>query len=192
MRQSKEIKTTIDQIVEHWSQRILDGKITVCIDEAYTCCWRCGSERKLQRCHIVPASRGGKDDPSNLVLLCEDCHKEGPNVDDPKIMWDWLMAYKMPFLDMFRSYQGLREYEFIYKKTVEQELRDIFNRLGSEVNENVFEDLKRNAEAAFAKTSTHFGQPYGNAATTAGIYRMALKSLAAEYGVDFPIMDGYD
>ena len=100
----------------------------------------------------------------------------------------WLMVCKMPLLGMFRSDQGLREYEFIYKKTVEQELRDIFNRMGSEVDETVLEDLRRNAEAAFAKTSTHFGQPYGNAATTAGTYRMTLKALAREYGIDFPII----
>jgi len=30
--------------------------------------------------HIVPKSRGGSDNPSNLVLLCLDCHSKAHNV----------------------------------------------------------------------------------------------------------------
>ena len=33
----------------------------------------------------------------------------------------------------------------------------------------------------------HFGHPYFNTATMAGIYRMTLKRVAEEYSVEFPI-----
>lgn len=33
-----------------------------------------GSEQGLCVHHIIPRSRGGSDDPGNLVTLCETCH----------------------------------------------------------------------------------------------------------------------
>ena len=65
--------------------------------------WRQKNEREknLQRCHIIPNSLGGKDEASNLVLLCKRCHADGPNVEDPEIMWDWIRAYGVPFYDTF-------------------------------------------------------------------------------------------
>ena len=35
---------------------------------------RCGSDRWLHLHHVVPAARGGTDDPTNLVLLCSEHH----------------------------------------------------------------------------------------------------------------------
>ena len=37
------------------------------------------------------------------------------------------------------------------------------------------------------KAGIHFGHPYFNIATMAGIYRMTLKNFAEECGVEFPI-----
>ncbi|MBI4063986.1 MAG: RecQ family ATP-dependent DNA helicase [Elusimicrobia bacterium] len=37
-------------------------------------CVRCGAPDHLHVHHIVPISRGGKHDPSNLIALCERCH----------------------------------------------------------------------------------------------------------------------
>lgn len=40
-------------------------------------CQECGASRRpLHVHHIVSLSRGGSDDPSNLVTLCEDCHSQ--------------------------------------------------------------------------------------------------------------------
>ena len=36
-----------------------------------------------------------------MVLLCETCHSEGPNTDDPEVMWEWISAYRVPFYDTF-------------------------------------------------------------------------------------------
>ena len=37
------------------------------------------------------------------------------------------------------------------------------------------------------EASIHFGQPYFNTVTMAGIYRMMLKRFAAEHNVEFPL-----
>lgn len=47
-------------------------------------------KRTLNRCHIIPRSLGGKDEPSNLVLLCERCHKESPDTVYPQMMLMWI------------------------------------------------------------------------------------------------------
>jgi 5-methylcytosine-specific restriction endonuclease McrA len=37
-------------------------------------CVVCGGTRGLECHHIVPRSRGGIGEPSNLCMLCKDCH----------------------------------------------------------------------------------------------------------------------
>lgn len=93
----KPIKTKIPEIVDYWFSRIDESDFSVDAAEAHERCWRCGCKHNLERCHIVPDSLGGRDEPANLVLLCARCHAENPNVTDPEIMWDWLKAYKVPF-----------------------------------------------------------------------------------------------
>ena len=41
--------------------------------EGYECAV-CGSTRQLEIHHVVKRSRGGSDDPHNLVCLCHLCH----------------------------------------------------------------------------------------------------------------------
>lgn len=84
--------------------------------EAHERCWRCARKTRLERCHIIPHSRGGEDTPSNLVLLCKKCHLENPNITDTEIMWDWLKAYQTTFYDTLWIIQGFVEYKkFIIK-----------------------------------------------------------------------------
>jgi hypothetical protein len=44
---------------------------------------------RLERAHIVARSVGGSDDPSNLVLLCHECHEAAPMVADRRFMLAW-------------------------------------------------------------------------------------------------------
>lgn len=37
-------------------------------------CYYCGEKRKLTVDHVVPLSRGGSNEPSNLVLACKHCN----------------------------------------------------------------------------------------------------------------------
>jgi hypothetical protein len=55
------------------------------IEEIY----RCWDKIPLQRCHIVPRSLGGSNEPSNLFLMCRECHDLAPNTDIPEIFFEW-------------------------------------------------------------------------------------------------------
>lgn len=43
----------------------------------------------LQRCHVIPKSLGGSDHPSNLFLMCGDCHDSAPNIDSRDVFLEW-------------------------------------------------------------------------------------------------------
>lgn len=55
--------------------------------------------------------------------------------------------------------------------------------------ENVQNILQEKMSSIANKANVHFGQPYLNTATMAGLYRMMLKELANELGVVFPIKE---
>lgn len=110
MEKRESIKTNINEIVDYWKRHKEECGLSVDWAEAKYMCWRCGCKKDLQRCHIIPYSMGGEDKPSNLVLLCKRCHADGPNVDDPEIMWDWIMAYGVPFYNTLWGILGRKEY----------------------------------------------------------------------------------
>ena len=125
-------KTTKEEICDYWFSRIDESEFSVDASEASERCWRCGYKRNLERCHIIPKSLGGKDVPSNYVLLCRRCHLENPNVADPDIMWDWLKAYKESFYDTFWINRALEEYEKIYKTKFENDIEPFEKHITSE------------------------------------------------------------
>ena len=45
-------------------------------DAKYHFCAACGSEHDLQYHHLVPVSKGGEDDPTNIIVLCAGCHQK--------------------------------------------------------------------------------------------------------------------
>lgn len=163
----KSIKTKKQEIVDYWFSNIDELGLSVDAAEALERCWRCGSKVTLERCHIVPDSLGGEDTPSNLVLLCRRCHLENPNVTDPEIMWDWIRAYATPFYDTFWMIQGIKEYETIYGKSFNEELKKQ-NLVNKEKLISLFQEELHN-------TTYHFGSPYLNSATIAGVLRIILK-----------------
>jgi len=117
------IRTTIPEIVDYWAKHTGECGLSVDFAEAHERCWRCGCQRSLERYHIVPASLGGEDTPSNFVILCKRCHLDNPNVADPEVMWDWLRAYGVPFYDTFWWVNGIEEYKKIYGRSYAEELR---------------------------------------------------------------------
>ena len=71
------------------------------------CCFACGyysehwdkdtaraswERATLERAHIIPASLGGSDDASNLLLLCTACHEDSPDWPDPSAMARWIAS----------------------------------------------------------------------------------------------------
>ena len=55
-----------DDRVNYLNQKNWDGAI----------CFACGFEYGVERAHLIPVCDGGSDDPSNIHLLCESCHKK--------------------------------------------------------------------------------------------------------------------
>lgn len=166
------IKTTIDEIVTYWASRVDESELSIDFSEAHERCWRCGYKCKLERCHIVPHSLKGLDAPENLVLLCRLCHAEGPNVSDCNFFWDWLKAHKADFYDTYWTGRGMKEYEFIYKKSIVEELIEI----------GLFDIkvIRGLIKEQMEKASWHWGQPRMNPATIAGVLRMIIRKLRAE------------
>lgn len=96
------IKTTKDQIVE-WGQKNI-GEVGYGCDAAdmSTHCWRCGyKDQGTERCHVIPHALGGEDTPSNFRLLCHQCHKEAPNVNDYNEMDNWIRRTCVPAYNTF-------------------------------------------------------------------------------------------
>ena len=151
------------------------------LEDASRSCWRCGSHLDVQRCHIIPDSLGGTDSESNLVLLCNRCHAEGPNIADAEIMFDWIKAYREECSQDFWLHAAMKEYAFVYGMSVEDEIRTLLERHGKrgpELEAEAFAQLKLLLNEASVKAICHFGQPYFNTSTQAGLLRIALNDLS--------------
>ena len=88
--------------------------LSVDFKEAHERCWACGLKRKLQLCHIIPASLGGEKVPGNLVLMCKHCHRLAPNVDNPDAMWDYLKGHKVTLYDTYWMEEAKKEFRLMY------------------------------------------------------------------------------
>jgi len=154
------IKTRPADIVRYWSEREDECGLSVDWAEAHERCWRCGYKSKLERCHIVPDSLQGTDDPSNLVLLCTKCHREAPNVADPRFMWTWLRAHGTALYGTYWIDRGYHEFEFIFKRKPFSSLTDAEKDTAA-----VYELLGPHMK----KCSWHFGDPRFNPSTIAWV-----------------------
>lgn len=95
------------EIFDHWKDAF-----PFVVDWGEPSCWACGwywngrydirdskagmdkihkawERTSLQRCHIVPRSLGGTADPSNLFLMCAECHDLAPNTTNRDIFLKW-------------------------------------------------------------------------------------------------------
>jgi HNH endonuclease len=96
------------KIFDYWKDK------GVIIDWGEPSCWACGKWRSdyydikspnasmkeiravwnkisfLQRCHIVPVSLGGSNDPSNFYLMCAECHNLQPNTSSAEVFFRWV------------------------------------------------------------------------------------------------------
>lgn len=46
----------------------------------------------LDKCHVVPLFKGGADEPSNIVLMCENCHAHQPDSTDPSVTYEYMKS----------------------------------------------------------------------------------------------------
>ena len=99
-------------------------------------------------------------------------------------MWDWLVAHKTSFYKTYWIIEGMSEYEFIYKRSVAEELQYIIGDVDDEgFEETIFKALLQDA---IRKSTRHFGQSSPNRATVAGVMRVFLLELAESYGKRLP------
>lgn len=84
-----------------------------------------------------------------------------------RFIWDWIRAYGTTFYDTFWTIQGIREYEFIYKKSLDEELKAR--------NINYDDNFEKTIKEEIRNTSYHYGDPYLNRATIAGYKNRRMK-----------------
>jgi len=123
----------------------------------------------LNRCHLVPASAGGKDEPSNYVLMCDECHDECPDCVDIDLMLNWINKgknrYTQKILTSIKSIMGddekkIAEYNAVFYAVVQSGVN-----LGSEINKYI--------------STAHFSARFGSYISTDG-FLAGLKCLLSD------------
>lgn len=136
------IKTNIKEIADYWKINNTISELDLNFDwsDAELHCWNCGDYKKdrvgkkvkLERCHIIPHALGGKDEPSNYVLLCHRCHQESPDSINPKYMWEWIKGNKLKLsltngykiekaLNLFEERKGYSLIDFLVSNNLSME-----------------------------------------------------------------------
>jgi len=162
--------TSKPEIAKYWAEH---APYDVFADwaDAERLCWRCKYDRRLERCHIVPDSMGGNDEPANLVLLCNQCHREAPNHKNPYYMWIWLRETAGIFEGVYWTMRALAMFEQMFGRApggYGSGIRDI--ETAATFNDRLLEIV---SDAAI-----HWGDGYPNPATLACLIAEAEKSLA--------------
>lgn len=73
---------------------------------------------KFNRCHIVPGALGGEDTPSNLFLMCENCHVLSPDTKYPSMFFKWVLERRKKMI------WGTWHPEYLFEKVDELLKRD--------------------------------------------------------------------
>lgn len=47
-------------------------------------------KKHLNRCHVVPRTKGGEDSPSNMFLMCNSCHEMSPDTVNTRTFFRWV------------------------------------------------------------------------------------------------------
>ncbi len=118
-------------------------KITDFPDEIF--CWACEAlpyviadsdniktlwnhDHFLDKAHILAKSKGGEDTPSNLFLLCPNCHVEAPDTTNLQNFYAWVY-YKRRFDNWVLTYKKEFEKAANIKRVDVEELYKRWERL---------------------------------------------------------------
>jgi hypothetical protein len=137
-------------------------------------CWNCHrlenhpwyEDVHIERCHIIPKSKGGSDSPLNLVLLCSDCHRRSPDTTLPEILFEWFESehdaneqYKQELITSIKTtfkfpekFKNKKEQELIIKK-----IFVTFNTRRSKEFQDYYTDNSTNHFGVKYKVSTEIG-----------------------------------
>lgn len=100
---------------------------------------------KLNRCHIIPHSLGGKDEPSNLFLMCYSCHFESPDTKNASSFFRWVYQRKSNWVmgELHpRLILKLLEDE-IKARNIDIEMKDVYEILKSQNINFEVDDLEK-------------------------------------------------
>jgi len=97
------------RIVDYWSsskQNKYGGWIFIYPEDVdYPRCQCCGTHKKkwdkLERAHIVPDSIGGENIASNYLLLCSECHKNLPDINNREYLLQYVEDYLGDYIEEF-------------------------------------------------------------------------------------------
>lgn len=142
------IKTKISEIANYWRELSPYNELDLNFDwsDCHFVCWNCGEDKsrkgvnskdiqpKLDRCHIIPNALGGKDEPSNYVLLCNGCHQESPDHINPKYMWEWILSNKNK-ITLYDSYKCNKADEIFVKRKGYSFFKDVLPKIGITIND---------------------------------------------------------
>lgn len=179
------IKTTHAQIVEYWAAREDESNLAVDWADAENCCWLCGREKNVQRCHIIPAARGGADEPSNLVLLCERCHKEAVNIIDSESMWLFIKEHHRGVATALFEKRIQAEYEILYHSNWENDLTELILKLEKcDAVEMANQEIQEIVTSVYNETIVHYGEDGLNISTKAAARKKVLDTICEKYLTD--------
>ena len=110
----------------------------------------------LEKCHIIPLALGGDDHPSNLVLLCKECHKLNPNTDDEDLYWLWMKGVEDSFFADMRNFKQAFKINTwgknVYVKVPVTNSKGIF--MGKIIKELNTKNIKLNITAIYSAKQT--------------------------------------
>ena len=168
------MKKKHQDLVDYWELKINESHMGIDWAEAHNHCWRCGegvsSTSRLERAHIIPDSLGGLDKPENLVLLCNLCHNEAPDIADKNVMWDWIKR------------TSSTHYEEWCKLRLHQEFKNLF---GIEL----FEQLKKIPNFKRELFTEELNKKYSKTSTHSGRFKYSTRAYAIKSVIDMVIIN---
>lgn len=164
------------KIVEYWSSKISEADIGIDWEDGDKRCWRCSykpTSAKLEKCHIIPHALGGDEKCDNLVLLCKQCHKEAPNINDKESMWFWIKSgnsISMGFYDLYWNMRGICEYKELFGSDLEDDLLNKTN-----INYNDISSFLNECKLEMANGIITDSTPLPNPSTLAFFWRRMIR-----------------
>jgi 5-methylcytosine-specific restriction endonuclease McrA len=77
-----------DDILDYWLEVLIKAEKGDSKEDLLNRCFACGWESELEKAHIKPLNKNGKDLISNIHLLCSDCHWASENMVGDTY-WNW-------------------------------------------------------------------------------------------------------
>ena len=98
---------------------------------------------RLNRCHIIPGALGGADEPSNLFLMCSECHSLSPDTKYPSRFFKWVLERRKHMLfGTFHPNYILQQTDVLLKRDYGIGLTDLLKRIHELSGDNSLPNLR--------------------------------------------------